>query len=309
MSKSRSPKSSARSGTTRPKPGPATGGPSSGAPGKAAADPGKTVPASATPSDTSARPLGSSATPTSSGAPSSATPPAGKATPPAKAAPAAKASPAAARTELVRADRLNVGYGTKAVCGEIGFSLRQGEALAFVGPNGAGKSTVLKTVVGQLEAISGKTRVYGGDADDRSLEFRREVAMVFDDDAFFPALTVQEHLAIVAAGHGATDVEDLIDDELDFFGLTEQRQMLPAQPLLRPAPPDAAGGGVCPSAFAAGAGRAGAAPGHRYAGEAGGAAAPARSTTAWACWWSRTTRPSCPRSPPAPSSSPTRCAK
>jgi energy-coupling factor transporter ATP-binding protein EcfA2 len=227
MSKSRSPKSSARSGTTRPKPGPATGGPSSGAPGKAAADPGKTVPASATPSDTSARPLGSSATPTSSGAPSSATPPAGKATPPAKAAPAAKASPAAARTELVRADRLNVGYGTKAVCGEIGFSLRQGEALAFVGPNGAGKSTVLKTVVGQLEAISGKTRVYGGDADDRSLEFRREVAMVFDDDAFFPALTVQEHLAIVAAGHGATDVEDLIDDELDFFGLSEQRQMLP----------------------------------------------------------------------------------
>lgn len=131
------------------------------------------------------------------------------------------------RAELVRADRLHVGYGTKAVCGEIAFSLRQGEALAFVGPNGAGKSTVLKTVVGQLEAISGKATVNGGPADDRSLDFRRDVAMVFDDDAFFPALTVQEHLAIVAAGHGATDVEELIDKELEFFGLTEQRPSLP----------------------------------------------------------------------------------
>ncbi|MCZ2403486.1 ABC transporter ATP-binding protein [Paenarthrobacter sp. Z7-10] len=132
-----------------------------------------------------------------------------------------------ARPELIRAERLQVGYGNKAVCGEIAFSLRQGEALALVGPNGAGKSTVLKTVVGQQEAISGQTRVNGEEADDRSLAFRREVAMVFDDDAFFPALTVQEHLAIVAAGHGATDVEAMIDAELDFFGLSAQRPSLP----------------------------------------------------------------------------------
>ena len=221
MSKSRSPKSSARSGANRPKSRPASGGPSSGAPGRAAGGGSASKPTGPTTSASPAPATSASPAPVPSAAPAPAPAPA------AASVPAPARVPAAARTELVRADRLNVGYGTKAVCGEIGFSLRQGEALAFVGPNGAGKSTVLKTVVGQLEAISGKTSVYGGEADDRSLEFRREVAMVFDDDAFFPALTVQEHLAIVAAGHGATDVEDLINAELDFFGLSGQRQMLP----------------------------------------------------------------------------------
>ncbi|HEY8295459.1 MAG TPA: ABC transporter ATP-binding protein [Micrococcaceae bacterium] len=196
MSKSRSPKSSARSGASQ-----------SGQSRQTRAEPAASVP---------------------SAVPVTAVP----AAPPAEpaqsvAAKSARAAPATARAELVRAERLHVGYGSTAVCGEIAFSLRQGEALAFVGPNGAGKSTVLKTVVGQLEAISGKTRVNGGEADDRSLEFRREVAMVFDDDAFFPALTVQEHLAIVAAGHGASNVEELIDAELEFFGLTDERPSLP----------------------------------------------------------------------------------
>ncbi|MDJ0356985.1 MAG: ABC transporter ATP-binding protein [Actinomycetota bacterium] len=139
----------------------------------------------------------------------------------------AAGSPTPPRPELVRAERLRVGYGTKPVCGEIAFTLREAEAIALVGPNGAGKSTVLKTVVGQLGAISGKTHIRGQEADDRRLDFRREVAMVFDDDAFFPALTVEEHLAIVAAGHGSTAVEALIDAELDFFGLSEERAALP----------------------------------------------------------------------------------
>lgn len=129
--------------------------------------------------------------------------------------------------EVVRAEKLQAGYGDHAVCGEVAFSLRSAEALALVGPNGAGKSTVLKTVVGQLEAVSGKTLINGEAADDRSLDFRREVAMVFDDDAFFPALTVKEHLAIVAAGHGATDVEEVIDAELEFFGLAAEGGSLP----------------------------------------------------------------------------------
>jgi ABC-2 type transport system ATP-binding protein len=137
------------------------------------------------------------------------------------------AGDAAPAVELVRAQRLLVGYGSAPVCGEVAFSLRPGEAVALVGPNGAGKSTVLKTVTGGLEPIGGSALIGGKPADDRSLEFRRDVATVFDDDSFFPALTVQEHLAIVAAGHGAANVEDLIAAELDFFGLSEQRESLP----------------------------------------------------------------------------------
>lgn len=131
------------------------------------------------------------------------------------------------RQDVVRAEKLQAGYSGKAVCGVVSFSLHTAQALALVGPNGAGKSTVVKTIVGQLEAVSGTTMINGAEVDDRTLDFRREVAVVFDDDAFFPALTVEEHLAIVSAGHGVEDVEEVIASELACFGLTEQAKARP----------------------------------------------------------------------------------
>lgn len=131
------------------------------------------------------------------------------------------------RKDVVKADKVQAGYSGKAVCGVVSFSVHAGQSLALVGPNGAGKSTVVKTVVGQLEAVSGTTYVNGAEVDDRTLDFRREVAVVFDDDAFFPALTVEEHLAIVSAGHGVEDVEETIATELAFFGLTDLAKSRP----------------------------------------------------------------------------------
>lgn len=157
------------------------------------------------------------------------------------------ASPAAPRKDVVRAEKLQAGYGDTGVCGVVSFSLHASQALAFVGPNGAGKSTVVKTLVGQLEPVSGTTRILGEKVDDRTLGFRRAVAVVFDDDAFFPALTVEEHLAVVCAGHGVDDVAEVIAAELDFFGLSalatsrpynlssgQRRRMLLAAAFVRP---------------------------------------------------------------------------
>lgn len=148
-------------------------------------------------------------------------------TPSSPAPKARKNSPGSAAKVVVQTNRLLSGYGKVPVCGAVSFTVRAGESMALIGPNGAGKSTVLKTVVGQLEPLGGTSLVHGAEVDDRSLEFRREVAQVFDDDAFFPALTVAEHLAIVAAGHGAVEVEELIDAELEFFGLAGEQSSLP----------------------------------------------------------------------------------
>lgn len=125
----------------------------------------------------------------------------------------------------LRVTDLTVGYGKKQVCGDVSFGLGAG-ALAFVGPNGAGKSTVMRTVVGELPALSGTVLLNKAPVDDRTPEFRRMAAMVFDDDAFFPELTVGEHLTMVAAGHGVTDAVAAVDAELDFFQLTEHDDSL-----------------------------------------------------------------------------------
>jgi len=50
---------------------------------------------------------------------------------------------------------LSIGYGTDALASGISFLLRRTERLGIIGPNGSGKTTFLKTVLGELQSISG----------------------------------------------------------------------------------------------------------------------------------------------------------
>lgn len=123
---------------------------------------------------------------------------------------------------------LRIGYGDVVVCGPISLSVEPGEILVVVGPNGAGKSTFLRTIVGILEPLEGGIRVLGDPLDERSSRFRAGVATVFDDDAFFPALTVAEHLRLVTAGHRVSNAADAIEGVLDVFGVGDLSDRFPS---------------------------------------------------------------------------------
>ena len=53
------------------------------------------------------------------------------------------------------AEKLEVGYESKAIVKALELTVRRGERLAIMGPNGSGKSTLLKTFAGRLPPISG----------------------------------------------------------------------------------------------------------------------------------------------------------
>jgi len=133
-----------------------------------------------------------------------------------------------AATPAVRARGLSVGYGAEPVCAPVSFTLSSGRVLALVGPNGSGKSTVLRTVLGLLRPAAGEVSVLGRPVDERHEDFRRAVASVLDDDAWFPALTVAEHLDLMARGHGVVDAEDVVGGVLDDFGLAEHASTMPS---------------------------------------------------------------------------------
>jgi len=128
---------------------------------------------------------------------------------------------------VVRARDLQVGYGAAPVCAPVTFTLDAGEALALVGANGSGKSTVLKTVLGLLEPVAGRVEVLGRPVDEREVWFRREVSAVLDDDAYFPALTVAEHLYLTARGHGVLGAQDEVVRLLEEFGLGDHARSTP----------------------------------------------------------------------------------
>lgn len=123
---------------------------------------------------------------------------------------------------------LEVGYGVTRVCAPVSFALDAGGAVALVGPNGSGKSTVLRAVLGLLAPLAGEIQVQGVDVDERSAGFRRAVASVLDDDAWYPALTVAEHLDLVARGHGVTAADEVVDTLLDDFGLWDEAHSMPS---------------------------------------------------------------------------------
>jgi ABC-2 type transport system ATP-binding protein len=133
-----------------------------------------------------------------------------------------------AETELLSATDLSVGYGGEPVCAPVTLSVPAGSAVALVGPNGAGKSTVLQTMVGLLPPLAGTVAFVGRPVDERDADFRRAVAGVLDDDAFFPSLTGEEHLLLTARAHGVADAEQVVAAQLADFGLTERAGALPS---------------------------------------------------------------------------------
>ena len=83
--------------------------------------------------------------------------------------------------------------GTRAVDG-VDLEITDGEFMVLVGPSGCGKSTLLRLVAGLEEVTSG--RVLLGERDvTRALERDRDMAMVFQNYALYPHMSVRENLA------------------------------------------------------------------------------------------------------------------
>jgi multiple sugar transport system ATP-binding protein len=78
--------------------------------------------------------------------------------------------------------------GVRAV-DEVDLKIESGEFLVLVGPSGCGKSTLLRMIAGLEEVTDGRIEI--GERDVTNLSPRdRDVAMVFQNYALYPHLTV-----------------------------------------------------------------------------------------------------------------------
>ncbi|MDO4792455.1 MAG: ATP-binding cassette domain-containing protein [Buchananella hordeovulneris] len=130
---------------------------------------------------------------------------------------------------LVSAAELEVGYSGVSVCAPVTFSVGAGQALFVVGPNGAGKSTLLRTCCGQLPALSGRLSVLGRAPAPQAARFRAAVARELGEEAFFPALSVREHLEMVCLGHGVPAAAEVVETALSEAGLEKLANRVPDQ--------------------------------------------------------------------------------
>ncbi|RYE09638.1 MAG: sn-glycerol-3-phosphate ABC transporter ATP-binding protein UgpC [Hyphomicrobiales bacterium] len=90
-------------------------------------------------------------------------------------------------------DRFVKRYGPVEVVHDISFDIKEGEFLVLVGPSGCGKSTILRMVAGLEEISGGELRMQGTRVNELSPK-ERQVAMVFQDYALYPHMTVAQNI-------------------------------------------------------------------------------------------------------------------
>lgn len=102
---------------------------------------------------------------------------------------------------------VTAGYDGGTVLRGVDLAVRRGEILAVLGPNGAGKSTACRVAAGLLPATGGTVAVAGRDAtrDGPVRRSRAGVLLAPEGRGIFPALTIEENLALYLEDPGERD--------------------------------------------------------------------------------------------------------
>lgn len=117
---------------------------------------------------------------------------------------------------ILNVENLSAGYGRSQVLFDISMNASASGAVAILGRNGAGKTTLLKTLVGEIEPMSGNIVFDGKDCGDEGTEYRvrRGLGYVPQEQAVFGSLTVRENLALGAIAQADRTGFEMA---LDFF--------------------------------------------------------------------------------------------
>ncbi|WP_030013288.1 ABC transporter ATP-binding protein [Curtobacterium sp. S6] len=113
----------------------------------------------------------------------------------------------------ITVENVTKNYDGSSALGGITLNVARGEFFGMIGPNGAGKTTLIELMAGLQSPTSGRIRVLGFDPAVRDKKFLLSVGMQTQHPAFFDALSVREHLEVVAGLRRASrrDVEDAME--------------------------------------------------------------------------------------------------
>ena len=112
---------------------------------------------------------------------------------------------------------------------DFSIDIKDKEFIVFVGPSGCGKSTTLRMVAGLEEITEGKLYIDGEVVNDKSPK-DRDIAMVFQNYALYPHMTVYENMAfgLKLRKYKKDDIDKRVREAAASLGLTEFLDRKPA---------------------------------------------------------------------------------
>ena len=125
----------------------------------------------------------------------------------------------------IKVTNLTKYYGETLAVDDISFEVNKGEILGFLGPNGAGKSTTMKIITTYLPPTTGSITVDDLDVEDKSIEVRKKIGYLPEQNPLYMDMVVTDYLDYVAALDGVPNdkVKSRRDEMITVCGLEEMK--------------------------------------------------------------------------------------
>jgi len=130
----------------------------------------------------------------------------------------------------VSLSRVRKSFGPVEVVHGVDITIADGEFCVLVGPSGCGKSTLLRMIAG-LEEISGGDVAIGGRVVNLVAPKERDIAMVFQNYALYPHMTVFDNMgfSLKLAGRPRDEMAQRVQAAAKILGLTDYLERYPRQ--------------------------------------------------------------------------------
>jgi len=112
---------------------------------------------------------------------------------------------------------------------DVSLEIGDGEFMILVGPSGCGKSTALRMIAGLEEISRGEVKI-GGEAVNERPPKDRDIAMVFQNYALYPHMTVRENMgfALKLAGTDRAEIDRKVEEAAEILDLSQHLGRRPA---------------------------------------------------------------------------------
>ena len=121
-------------------------------------------------------------------------------------------------------------FGAVPIIKGVNIEIADGEFVILVGPSGCGKSTLLRMLAGLENITAGEIRI-GGRVVNKMPPKERDIAMVFQNYALYPHMTVAENMgfSLLMNGVAKQEIAAMVKPAAEILGLTNLLDRYPRQ--------------------------------------------------------------------------------
>jgi len=137
---------------------------------------------------------------------------------------------------MIELKNISLQFEQREILKNVSLHIEKGTTTVILGPSGAGKSTILKAILGLIEISSGEVIINGKNIfslpENELLAIRRKIGMVFQSNALFDSLNVEENVSYFLAYNSSLaerEISNKVAEILSFVNLEGTQNLYPDQ--------------------------------------------------------------------------------